>query len=185
MARSSASCDRSISDPKPADVGLRFKLALVTLLSLGAKLPDPPPSIASVEVSRQSVTHTIVLSEVQTWANKGLDPDVNAHREQPSTDLHPALVKGDGSVVWFVGHDLGQLENPGDTVRTWSLLLEVNGGEAKALWYEDHKEIPHTFAMGAGKAKPGKHPGVLEIELALTDADYSDPVTLKATVRAL
>ncbi len=125
----------------------------------------------------------VVLSEVQTFKDRALDPDVNAHREQPSTTLSPALVKGKGTVVWFVGRDLGEHDNPGDTVRTWSLLLQVDGANAKALWYEDHMEVPRTYATGAGTAKPGKHPGVLEVELALTDADYSDPVTVKATIR--
>ncbi len=157
----------------------------MSTLSLAAKLPDPPPSVASVEVTRAAGSHTVVLYGVQSWSNKALDPDVNAHREQPSTTLTPALVKGDGTVTWLVGHDLGTLNQPGDTVRTWSLLLQVDGADAKALWYEDHQEVPRTYAVGAGKAKPGEHPGVLEIELSLKDADYGDPVTLKGTIRTL
>jgi hypothetical protein len=152
-------------------------------LSLAAKLPEPPPSIASVVVSRGGQSHTVILYEVQTFKNKALDPDVNAHREQPSTALSPALTKGDGTVTWYVGHDLGTREHAGDTVRTWSLLLHVHGTEAKALWYEDHQEVPHTFAMGAGSAEAGELPGILIVDLSLKDADYGDPLSVRATLR--
>jgi len=155
----------------------------VGLVTLAAKLPDPPASIAQVEVTRSAGHHSVVLSEVRSWKKRALDPDVNAHRLQPSTELEPALVPGSGTVVWYVGHDLGELDHPGDTVRTWSLLLQVDGADVHALWYEDHREIPRTFAMGAGSAVAGQHPGVLAVELSLTDADYQDPVTVKATIR--
>jgi len=161
---------------------LRIPLVLVSLVTLGAKLPDPPPSVAHVDVTRAAGTHHVVLSEVRSWKNKALDPNVDAHRLQPSTELQPALVSGAGTVVWFVGHDLGHLQQPGDTFRTWSLLLQVDGEEARALWYEDHKEIPRTFATGSGTVTADGHPQVVTVTLALTDAEYADPVTVKALI---
>lgn len=155
-------------------------------MSEAATLPDPPVSVARLTVERQGVSHTVVLSEVRTWQNRVLDGDVTAHIVQPSTALAPVVHRGEGTVVWLLGHDLGTHDTLGDTLITYSLLLELAprpSGHLRALWYEDHQELPRTFAMGAGPALPGPMKGLVQLDLTLTDADYGDEVHITGSLR--
>ncbi len=160
-------------------------LLMVTPVSDAAKLPPAPDSIAQVEVKKASSTQNLVLTEVKTFEGKVLSTDANAHQEQPSTNLVPALEKGEGTVIWLIGYDLGELNEPGDTRNTYSLLLELHeGGRAKALWYEDHMEVPHSFFMGEGAVLPGAREGVMTFTLKVLDVEYGDEVELIGVWRA-
>ncbi len=128
---------------------------------------------------------SVVLHEVATHHNRRLDGSPENHREQPSTQLEPALVVGEGSVIALVGYDIAGLNELGDTLVTYGLLIELSpaGGETlRAIWYEDRMEVPHTLAMGAGPVRLGQRNGIIHFDLELTDADYGDEVKVSGTL---
>lgn len=153
-----------------------------------AELPAPPASVATVDVQpAEGPGYTVTLTELRTWRGKRLAAEPGAHLTQPATALSPALVSGTGEVVWLVGYALTQREAPGDTLRTYSLLLELapnpEPGVVRAVWFEDRGEVPRDLYAGFGRVEKGAIPGVLRVELPLQHLEYGDTLTVTGLVR--
>lgn len=97
-------------------------------------------------------TQPVVLVGVEAWANRGVDPRAAAQQDPISTTFTPATVVEKGSTSWLLkGYRLTTHDAPGDTVLTYSLLLEVDGaGGVTGWWHEDHMEVPTSLWKVSG-----------------------------------
>jgi hypothetical protein len=69
---------------------------------------------------------------------------------------------------------------------TYALLLETpsNGeGPVKALWYEDHYEVPRSFYTGGGSLVTGTDGAANKLDLLLKDSEYGDPLKIQGMIR--
>lgn len=91
--------------------------------------------------------HTVVLAETQAWPGKGVDPRAAAQHDEVTTELTPKVVPEKGSTTWLLtGHRLTEHDEPGDTLVTYKLLLEIDAkGGVSGWWYEDHMEVPRSL----------------------------------------
>lgn len=128
--------------------------ALVALLSTEseAKKTVEPVSFAALHVTAEDGAVDVVLTGGPAAQGRALGPDANAHVDEISTLLTPKLEKGTGAVVELTGYRLSRVNDPGDTVVTYVLLLETTPGTlgVKALWWENHQEVPTRLYVGDG-----------------------------------
>ena len=92
-------------------------------------------------------TRPVVLVGVETWTNRGVDPRPASQQDPISTAFTPATVVEKGSTSWLLkGYRLTTHDAPGDTVITYSLLLELDAaGAVTGWWHEDHMEVPTSL----------------------------------------
>ncbi|TVQ93217.1 MAG: hypothetical protein EA397_05430 [Deltaproteobacteria bacterium] len=168
-------------------------LLLTSLASASSppkEVPSPPELLAQVHVTYNDSTpeQHLSLSGVGLWKGRTLGNDASAHRHAQHTGLTPKLAEGPNLVVWLVGHQLAERLDPGDTVVTYALLLEIppDGGVVKALWYRDSGEVPRSYAWGEGELSLPARPTVgAKLSLSLKDTDYGDPITLSGVIRGV
>lgn len=162
-------------------------LTLVACMTEASELPKPPDLLAHVVVTTEQKTPVeIVLSEFKTWKNGSLPDGVALHQDKISTSLKPTIEKGSSTVHWLVGYRLHTREKPGDTRVTYSLLLETpsaGSGQVKALWYEDHYEVPRSYYTGSGTLTPGTEGAATKLVLDLTEAEYGDLLKVQGMLR--
>jgi hypothetical protein len=162
-------------------------LTLVACMTEASELPKPPELLAHVVASTEQKTPVeVVLSQVKTWTNSSLPDGAGPHQDKITTTLEPTIETGSATVHWLVGYRLHTREKPGDTRVTYSLLLETaaaGGGPVKALWYEDHYEVPRSFYTGKGTLTPGTDGGATKLVLDLTHAEYGDALKVQGMIR--
>ena len=162
-------------------------LTLAACMTEASEPPKPPEMLAHVIVQPIDKTPVeVVLSEVKTWKKGVLADGAAAHQDTTTTTLIPAIEKGNSTVHWFVGYRLHTREKPGDTTVTYAMLLETpttGGGPVKALWYEDHYEVPRSYYMGTGRLTLGVDGAANKLDLQLSEAEYGDPLKVQGMVR--
>lgn len=116
-------------------------------------------------------TEPVVLVSTRSWEDRGADPRAKKQQDPVTTAFTPSVVPEKGATTWLlVGHRLHAHDQPGDTLTTYTLLLEIGrAGEVAGWWHEDHMEVPtslwrvtgtltgHTLALAltAGDALDG------------------------------
>jgi len=162
-------------------------LTLVACMTEASELPKPPELLAHVVVMTEEKTPVeVVLSQVKTWKNGSLPDGVAPHQDKVSTTLEPNIEKGSATVHWLVGYRLHTREKPGDTTVTYALILETpsgGNGAVKALWYEDHYEVPRSFYTGSGTLTAGAGGAANKLDLALTESEYGDALKIQGMLR--
>ena len=152
-----------------------------------SELPKSPELLAHVIVQPIEKTPVeVVLSEVKTWKKSGLADGATAHQDKVTTTLTPAIEKGDSTVYWLVGYRLHTREKPGDTKVTYSMLLETpasGGGAVRALWYEDHYEVPRSYYLGTGSLTLGVDGAANKLDLKLNESEYGDLLKIQGMLR--
>ena len=152
-----------------------------------SELPKSPDILAHVIVQPVDKTPVeVVLSEIKTWKKGAIAEDAAAHQDKVTTTLTPAIEKGDSTVYWLVGYRLHTREKPGDTKVTYSMLLETpasGSGPVKALWYEDHYEVPRSFYLGSGNLTLGTDGAANKLDLQLNDSEYGDLLKVQGMLR--
>lgn len=104
------------------------------------------------------------------------------HVDPVTTALTPSLDRGDADVYWLVGHRPGRRDHAGDTLLRYALVLQVGPGDVtKALWFEDHQEIPTQLWTGAGALQTVGGGGTLSLDL--TEVDGGAKCRLEGTIR--
>lgn len=155
------------------------------MTSSAVTLPAPPALLADLTVQAEGQPVSMQLRSVETWQGRVLDEDVSAHRDPTSTQLRPSLTKGEATVHWLVGYRLSAHDHPGDTLVTCALLLQVSepSQPLRALWYEDHQEVPTTLFIGGGKLSPGVQGGAAKVDLRVKEVDYGDELAISGLIR--
>lgn len=89
----------------------------------------------------------VVLVSTQSWADRAADPRAKKQQNAISTAFTPSVVPEKGATTWLlVGHRLQEHDEPGDTLVTYSLLLEIDrAGAIAGWWHEDHMEVPTSL----------------------------------------
>lgn len=157
------------------------------MTSSAASLPAPPSLLADLTVQSEGQPVDLQLRSVKSWEGRVLDQDVSAHRDPVSTQLQPALTKGEATVHWLVGYRLSAHDQPGDTLVTCALLLQVSepSQPVRALWYEDHQEVPTTLFVGGGKLSSGQQGGAASVDLRVKEVEFGDELAISGLVRGL
>lgn len=146
--------------------------------------PASPVSFAEIHVAASDGEVSVVLAGGPALAGKALGPDPSVHFDPISTMLEPHLAKGPGRVAQLTGYRLSSVHDPGDTVVTYALLLEVpptGVGAVQAIWWENHQEIPTRLFTGTGRLAEA-HGGGQMLVLTVTGDDGA-VLTLDGTVR--
>lgn len=140
---------------------------------------DPPAAVAdlSVAVTEEGAEREpfdVVLTLTRRWE----DAAFTAPLQDPvTTRLEPAVEPRPGTTArWFTGYRLSAHEEAGDTLVTYSLLVEGGAApEVRGWWHEDHQEVPTTLWTASGTWTGGA------IELTLTEV--TDPGIPARTAR--
>ena len=100
-----------------------------------------------IVVSADVGGHTVVLAERRAWADRGVDGRAAVQQDPITTELTPKVVPEKGSTTWLLtGYRLTEHDAPGDTLVTYSFLLEIDAaGAVSGWWYEDHMEVPRSL----------------------------------------
>ena len=148
-----------------------------------AKKTVEPVSYADLHVTAVDGAVDVVLTGGEPAQGRALGPDVNAHVDEITTMLTPSLVKGVGAVVELTGYRLSKVNDPGDTVVTYVLLLETTPGSTavKAVWWENHREVPTRLYSGDGTLGEA-HGGARSVVLHVVDAEGT-ALTVEGVIR--
>ena len=89
----------------------------------------------------------VVLVSTRSWEDRAVDPVATKQQDAITTAFTPALVPEKGTTTWLlVGHRLHEHDEPGDTLVTYSILLEIDrAGAVAGWWHEDHMEVPTSL----------------------------------------
>ncbi|MBN2798842.1 MAG: hypothetical protein JXX28_06800 [Deltaproteobacteria bacterium] len=159
----------------------------VMMSASAASLPPTPSHLAEVRVETEGrPAESVSLQVVKRWSDKAIVQDTTVQRDEVSTALTPALTAGDSAVVWLVGYGLSAHENAGDTVVTYSLLLQLPSTPdalATAVWFVDRQEVPTSLFIGGGRVIAGQHGGAAALDLKVKDVDYGDVLSLTGLLR--
>ncbi len=160
-------------------------VALVALLTneSEAKKSVEPVAYADLHVTAADGAVDVVLTGGPSAQGRVLGPDANVHVDEITTMLAPQLPKGTGAVAELTGYRLSQVNDPGDTVVTYVLLLETTPGAraVKALWWENHREVPTRLYVGEGTLGDA-HGGARSLVLNVADAEGTK-LTVEGVVR--
>jgi len=149
-------------------------------------LPSPPDAVAELTAALHTRPVEVVLTDAVQWPESSLVPEVEAHRDPVTTLLRPGLEDGPGEVLRLIGHRLSKHDEPGDTLVTYSLVLQLPAagkGKVIALWHEDHQEMPTSLFLGGGTLEPGRGLGASRLDLRLQDVDGDDQLTVSGLLR--
>lgn len=148
-----------------------------------AKKTVEPVVYADLHVTAADGAVDVVLTGGAPAQGRALGPDVNVHVDAVTTMLAPQLAKGIGSVAELTGYRLSRLNDPGDTVVTYVLLLETTPGASavKAVWWENHREVPTRLYAGEGTLGD-VHGGARSLALTVADAEGTK-LTVEGVVR--
>jgi hypothetical protein len=137
-----------------------------------AKKPVEPVAYADLHVTAPDGAVDVVLTGGPPAVGRTLGADPNVHVDEITTVLTPHLAKGAGAVAELTGYRLSRVNDPGDTIVTYVLLLETAPGsrDVKALWWENHQEVPTRLYTGDGKLGDKKG-GAHSLALTVTDAE--------------
>lgn len=138
-----------------------------------ASRPHAPVAFAELSVRTSDSSVAVVLSGDGVRSGRVIGADPAAHVDPESTAWAPRAIRGEGQVAELVGYRLSQHEDPGDTVVTYALLLEASApgvGPVRAVWFENHMEVPTRLYAGEGRLGPAKG-GAQALQLTVTDAD--------------
>lgn len=145
---------------------------------------DPPAAVAQLTASSDDGRVEVVLDGTRQ-RSRSLLRDPAAHRDPITTALDPKLAKGEADVLTLTGYRLSRLNEPGDVLVTYVLVLEVpraGAGPVHALWWENHQEVPTRLWTGEGTLEAVPN-GASKLELQLTDADHGDALAVSGLVR--
>ncbi|MDP2305550.1 MAG: hypothetical protein Q8P18_05950 [Pseudomonadota bacterium] len=94
----------------------------------------------------------VVLVSTQSWEDRASDPRAKKQQDAVTTAFTPTLVPAKGTTSWLlVGHRLHEHDEPGDTLVTYTLLLEIDRtGAIAGWWHEDHMEVPTSLWRVSG-----------------------------------
>lgn len=164
-----------------------MNLLLSTWLALAlahAKGPPMPDVLAAVTVASSDGEDQVSLTLHKAFKNRVLGEPAR-HLDPVSTQLEPRPVAGAGTVYWLVGHGLEDHDSPGDTVVTYSLLLEVQeaSGSVRALWWENHMEVPTSLFSGEGELLV--HGDGAHLELKMTHTEHGDALALSGALHGI
>lgn len=158
-------------------------IAAVCLLTSTQATAKAPRSFADIHVTADDGEVSVVLAGGPFRDHRSLGADPSVHLEPLSTMLEPQLAKGSGRVLQLTGYRLSSVHDPGDTLVTYVLLLEVppsGTGAVQAIWWEDHQEVPTRLYSGAGTlGEP--HGGGQLLTLAVSGDDVA--LHIDGTVR--
>lgn len=145
----------------------------------------PAEVVAEVSVEEGERTEEVVLTLHKQWRRRALGDDPSRHVNAVTTMLEPKPVGGDDTLYWLVGYGLEAHEQPGDTRVTYSLLVQVPaaGDDVRALWWEDHMQVPTSLFSGSGALTAGEV--VRELKLSLGDVAYGDELVVTGAIRGL
>lgn len=168
-------------------------LLLSTLASAGPPpqaIPEPPALLADLQLTFADSTPSekLVMRGVGVWTGRSLGDDPGKHSDPTHTGLTPELTEGKGTVAWLVGHRLSERLDPGDTIVTYALIIEVppTGTEIKALLYRDSGEIPRSYAWGTGEiVRAIKKHTADRVEITVKDTEYGDAITITGLLRGV
>lgn len=148
-------------------------IAMGCLLMSVPATAKAPRSLADIHVTADDGEVSVVLAGGPFREHRTLGADPSVHLDPLSTMLEPHLAKGAGRVVELTGYRLSSHHDPGDTIVTYVLLLEVppsGTGAVQAIWWEDHREVPTRLYSGAGTlGEP--HGGGQMLDLVVTGDD--------------
>ena len=115
----------------------------------------------------------VVLVSKQVWEDRGADPRPKKQQDAITTAFTPSVVPEKGATTWLlVGHRLHEHDEPGDTLVTYSLLLEIDRtGAVAGWWHEDHMEVPTSL---------WKVTGTLEGHKLTLSLEGDEPKTIQA-----
>lgn len=151
-----------------------------------AKAPSVRPSlVAEVTATADDGRVEVVLTGDRNDKKRVLARDPALHRDPVSTALTPRIGKGGESEVYeLYGWRLSRMNEPGDVLVTYALLVEVPpaGGPVWALWYEDHQEVPTRLWTGEGTLTTSPR-GASQLVLDLTDADGGEKLHVEGLLR--
>lgn len=153
-----------------------------------ATLPPAPAHLAQLQVSAEGrPAVSVTLHEVKRWKDKALVQDSTLWRDPLSTAFTPAVQSGDATLVWLVGYGLSAHENPGDTLVTRSLVIQLPRTPqelATAIWFEDHQEVPTNLFIGGGRVTSGQGKAASTLDLKVKDVDYGDVLSITGLLRS-
>lgn len=131
-------------------------MLLVWGLRLAMAAPTPasrPEGILDAEIRYEDWPEAtrVVLTLVESWDNRAF-VEAAELRDPISTMLRPRTLKARGSESWWLqGWRLSRHEEAGDTVVTYSLLLQAQDGAWSGYWYEDRMQVPTTMWTVTGR----------------------------------
>lgn len=135
-----------------------------------AGVPEQPPIVAELSSSAEHGSVAVVLTGDSPRAHRVLAIDVWSHLDPTTTMLEPRLERGDGEVWSLFGYRLSQHEDPGDTLITYGLLLDVRPAGSRVLWWENRMEVPTSLFVGPAEL-------VFDGRVVRLTADVIDPVS--------
>lgn len=154
----------------------------ISAMSEARKVAEPTAIAAVSLVEKQ---RDVVLTGFAPLHGRTIGADVGSQRDEITTVFTPQLAKGDADVYHLTGWGLSQIDNPGDLVVEYQLLLAVpagGSGAVSALLYENHQEVPTLLWQGEGTLGPVVGRGQA-LSLTLTDVDGGEPLTVTGTLR--
>ena len=103
--------------------------------------------VVQAEIQHPAGALPVVLVESKAWADRGVDPRAKAQQDPITTAFTPTVVPEKGANTWLLtGYRLHAHDEPGDTLVTYTLLLEIDAdGAIEGWWHEDHMEVPTSL----------------------------------------
>jgi hypothetical protein len=105
-------------------------------------------------------------------------------RDPVSTALTVRLDRGDADVLALTGWRLARLNDPGDVIVTYTLMVEVppTGDAVHVLWHEDHQEVPTSLYVGEGTIERHERAG-WTVRADVKDVEHGDVVRIEGLIR--
>lgn len=146
-------------------------------------MSGPPEVLAELDIQTSAHAARVTLQLASRHPGHVFVQDLGQWTDRITTLLTPALSPGDGEVVRLVGYLLTRHESPGDTVVTWTLVVQTGGAELRAILHEDRQELPTTLYVGGGRLVPLGSSS--RVELRLRDPVDGGEVSVDGLVRGL